>query len=163
MKMKKPLVPASFKVQQRLETKRFLLRMLTIHDVDKDYDAVMSSIDNLKGVFGPYSSWPSKDLTKEQDLIDLGWHQKEFQNRASFAYTVMKPDESRCLGCIYIYPSDKPGYDAVVFLWVRKSELKTGLDEELFKIVKDWLREKWPFRRVVFPGRELSWNKWKAL
>lgn len=148
-----------FKVPQRLETKRFLVRMLTIHDVDKDYDAVMTSIDHLKGMFGPYSSWLSKRLTKEQDLIDLGWHQKEFQKRTSFAYTVMKPDESQCLGCIYIYPSDKPEFDAIVFLWVRKSELKNGLDDELFAAVKKWIKEKWPFKNVAYPGREISWHK----
>lgn len=161
--MKKPLVPTVFKVPERLETRRFLLRMLTIRDVDKDYDAVMTSISHLNGVFGPYSSWPSKDLTKEQDLIDLGWHQKEFQKRTSFAYTVMKPDESQCLGCIYIYPSDKPRYDAIVFLWVRKSELKNHLDRELYKIVKDWINKEWPFKNVAYPGREISWDKWVSL
>ena len=61
-----------------IETNEFRLRMLTIHDVVKDYDAVMSSIDHLRGVFGPHSFWPSDDLTLEQDLIDLAWHQKEF-------------------------------------------------------------------------------------
>ena len=54
--MKKPLVPPDFKVPQQLKAKRFLLRMLTIRDVDKNYDAVMTSIDHLKGVFGPYSN-----------------------------------------------------------------------------------------------------------
>lgn len=43
-----------------IETNEFRLRMLTIiHDVVKDYDAVMSSIDHLRGVFGPHGSWPS--------------------------------------------------------------------------------------------------------
>ena len=58
----------------------------------KDYDAVMTSVDHLQSVL--QSSWLSKDLTFEQDLIDLGWHQKEFQKRTFFAYTVMNLDES---------------------------------------------------------------------
>jgi hypothetical protein len=49
---------------------------------------------------------PKDDLTLEQDLIDPGWHQKEFQKRSSFACTMMSLDESRCLGCVYILPSD---------------------------------------------------------
>ena len=68
--------------------------MLTVNDVVKDYDAVMTSVDHLRGVFGPHSTWPRPDLTLEQDLIDLGWHQKEFQRRRSFSYTVVAPDES---------------------------------------------------------------------
>lgn len=137
--------------------------MLTVHDVVKDYDAVMSSIDHLKEVFGPGSVWPSPELTLEQDLIDLGWHQKEFQTGRSFTYTVMSLDESRCLGCVYIYPSEKAGYDAKVVLWVRQSEIRTGLDQKLFSAVKTWLAEKWWFASAAFPGRQLSWQAWEAL
>ena len=97
----KSFVPDSVIIPSGIETEDFKIRILTINDVVKDYDAVMSSIDHLKGVFGPNNPWPDVDLTLEQDLIDLGWHQKEFQIRSSFAYTVMRPDESRCLGCPY--------------------------------------------------------------
>ncbi|HTQ08616.1 MAG TPA: hypothetical protein VMI31_00950, partial [Fimbriimonadaceae bacterium] len=74
------------------------MRALTVNDVVKDYDAVMTSIDHLQGVFGEHSTWPSPNMTLEQDLIDLGWHQKEFQKRSSFAYTMMSLDERQCLG-----------------------------------------------------------------
>ena len=70
-----PFVPANFKVPDTLENEYFRIRMLTVNDVVKDYDAVMTSIDHLQEMY-PISSWPSKDLTFEQDLIDLGWHQK---------------------------------------------------------------------------------------
>ncbi len=66
--------------------------MLIVNDVVKDYDAVMTSLDHLKGVFGPKSYWPSAELTFEQDLIDLGWHQKEFQIRRSCTYTIVSLD-----------------------------------------------------------------------
>ena len=115
----KRFAPDSVTVPSGIVTKNFRIRTLTIHDVVKDYDAVMSSVDFLQGVFGPNSSWPSEDLTLEQDLIDLGWHQKEFQKKSSFAYTVMTLDESKCLGCVYIDPSEKVNYDAKVVLWVR--------------------------------------------
>jgi hypothetical protein len=136
--------------------------MLTVNDVVKDYDAVMTSIDHLQGVFGPQSKWPSKELTFEQDLIDLGWHQKEFQRRSSFAYTVMNTDESQCLGCVYIDPTAKAGYDAEVYLWVRESEFKNGLDPLLFDAVKKWIEKEWLFNNVAYPGREIEWTKWEA-
>ena len=156
----KKLVPPDFKIPEVLETDKFRLRMLTINDVVKDYDAVMTSIDHLKGIFGPRSKWPSPDLSFEQDLIDLGWHQKEFQTRSSFAYTVMNLDESQCLGCMYIVPTDKEDYDCEVYMWVRKSAFDEGLDQALFKTVKDWIKDKWPFEKVAYPGRDIEWDAW---
>jgi len=158
-----PFVPSNFEIPKLLETDKFRLRMLTVNDVIKDYDAVMTSVDHLKGVFGPNSKWPSKELTFEQDLIDLGWHQKEFQRRSSFAYTVMNIDESQCLGCIYIVPTRKKGYDVVVYAWVRKSEFDKGLDSILFDSVKNWVANEWPFKNVTYPGREIDWSKWESL
>ncbi len=42
-----PLVPADFDVPEVLETDRLRPRMLTVNDVVKDYDAVVSSTDHL--------------------------------------------------------------------------------------------------------------------
>ncbi len=156
-------VPDSATVPSGLETTDFRIRMLTIFDVVKDYDAVMTSSDHLKGEFGPKDAWPSPELTLEQDLIDLGWHQKEFQMGSSFAYTVMSLDESRCLGCLYVDPSGKEGYEAEVILWVRQSEVANGLDEKLFSAVRQWLANEWWFKTVAFPGRIIRWRDWEAL
>jgi hypothetical protein len=159
----KKFVPNSATVPTGIETPDFRIRPLTINDVVKDYDAVMSSVNHLRKIFGPNSSWPSERLTLEQDLIDLGWHQKEFQNQTSFAFTVMTIDESKCLGCVYVYPSEKINYDAKVFLWVRESERNNGLDENLFFAVQQWLSEKWWFDKIAFPGRLISWQEWQSI
>ena len=71
-------VPEAAVIPPGIETVDFKLRMLTINDVVKDYDAVMSSVEHLAGVFGPDETWPA-GLTLEEDLVDLGWHQKEFE------------------------------------------------------------------------------------
>jgi hypothetical protein len=156
-------VPEGLTIPVGMETDEFRIRMLTVNDVVKDYDAVMSSVGHLRGVFGPGSSWPAADLSLEQDLIDLGWHQKEFQLGRAFAYTVVSRDESRCLGCVYVDPSEKVGYDARIVLWVRASELTRGLDQRLFVAVRDWLTEFWWFDSVAYPGRDISWQEWAAL
>jgi hypothetical protein len=97
-------LPPDFDVPELLETDRFRIRPLTIHDLVKDYDAVMTSREPLWDQFGQAWGWPSDDLTLEQDLIDLAWHQKQAQRRSSFAYALMRPDERVQLGCIYIVP-----------------------------------------------------------
>jgi hypothetical protein len=127
----------------------------------KDYDAVMSSVDELSTVW-PDSGWPM-GLTLEENLIHLGWHQREFQTRRSFAYTVVSLDEARVLGCVYIDPTRKHGYDAEVYLWARETKLGTGLDATLCDAVKLWLEHEWPFESVAFPGRDIDWDIWNAI
>jgi len=158
-----PFVPESFDVPEQLETDSFRIRMLTIHDVVKDYDAVMSSLEYLQGLLLEEWGWPRDDLSLEQDLIDLAWHQKEFQRRSSFAYTVVTLDESRVIGCVYIFPFGKGGYDAEVTMWARSDMIDSGLDEELYKTVRSWIADDWPFERTAYPGRELSWEEFNGL
>ena len=157
----RPFVPDDFEIPERLETDELRLRMLTVNDVVKDFEAVVTSAEHLKQVF-PDHDWPD-GLTLEQDLIDLGWHQKEFQNRTSFAYTVVNPSETRVLGCVYINPARRVGYDAVVLLWARQSELDGGLEERLVEAVRQWIAKEWPFRRVAYLGREISWEDYQKL
>lgn len=156
-----PFVPADFAIPATVETREFRLRMLTVNDVVKDFDAVVTSTAHLKSVF-PGDDWP-EGLTLEQNLIDLGWHQKEFQNRSSFAYTVVTPDESRVIGCVYINPTRKRGHDAVVYLWARQSELAGGLEERLTAAVKQWIAKDWPFANAMYPGRGMSWEDYRKL
>ena len=158
---KTPFLAKDFEVPQKFETNRFRLRMLQVSDLVKDYDAVMSSVQHLQTTkpFGPNEKWP-QDLTIEQNLIDLSRHQKEFQTRSSFAYTLLNLEESKCLGCIYIDPSSNPNYEAMIFLWVRQSEIPNGLDQHLFESIKKWMDEKWPFKSIAYPGRDISWEDW---
>lgn len=60
----KPLVPHDFAVPERLTGRGFHLRMLSIDDVDKDFDAVMESACRLEGLLDPRSPWPD-GLTKK--------------------------------------------------------------------------------------------------
>ncbi|MEM9744080.1 MAG: GNAT family N-acetyltransferase [Pseudomonadota bacterium] len=158
-----PFVPADFQVPATLEKPTYRLRMLTVNDVVKDYDAVMSSATHIQDVGPPGMTWPT-GLTFEEDLIDLGWHQKEFINRTSFAYTVVTPDESRVLGCVYINPTRKEGADAAVSLWTRPPEQLEFLDEARLRAdVRAWLKKDWPFENPVFPGKDISWADWSSL
>jgi len=133
--------------------------MLTVEDVEKDYDAVMSSREHLRSLASQEDeedTWPEENMTIEEDLADLARHQDEFLKREAFVYTVMSLDESICLGCVYINPSEKKDFDAEIYLWARTSELKSGLEELLFETVKNWIEEKWPFNKVAFAGVEIE-------
>lgn len=155
-----PFVPSDFHAPATLETDEFRLRMLTVNDVVKDFDAVMSSVEHCKTIWG--GKWP-EGLTLEQNLIDLGWHQKEFQMRRSFTYTVVTPDESMVLGCVYLLPTRKAGFDAEVYLWIRQSHLANGMEILLFEAVRQWVTSAWPFSSAAYPGRSISLADWKEI
>lgn len=145
-----------------IETERFRLRLITVNDLVRDYDAVVSSAARLRERF-PLWGWPEDGITIEQDLVDLGWHQKEAQLRRSFNYALLAPDESRLLGCVYVDPPEKLGADAEVCLWVRADEERSGLEQEVEAAVRGWLELEWPFEVVRWPGREITWEEWDAL
>jgi hypothetical protein len=156
------MVASDFRVPVLLETDRVRIRPLVVEDTTKDFEAVVSSEDHLRTSFRPGGEWPHR-LTLEKNASDLKWHEEEFGNRTSFAYTVVSLDESEVQGCVYIYPCTKLEYDAQIWLWVRQSRLVEGLDEHLFASVTTWIETSWPFENPVYPGRSVSHDKWRAL
>ena len=147
-------VPDDFTPPVLVETDRFRIRPLMASDVDLDYQAVMDSLDHLKGALGG-RAWPRENMTREEDLQALQKHEKEFENRVGFGYTIMDLPETECPGCLYLYPSRLDAYDAKVVMWVSASASEEGLDPVVLETVQDWIRSDWPFENVVWPGREL--------
>ena len=139
------LVPDDFDIPPGLEHERFRLRMLTVDDVVKDFDAFSDRVDHRGNPRPPFVE------TVAENLVDLGWHQKEFEPRRSFAYTIVEPDESRVLGCAYVDPSDT--HDARVWMWVRRDAYEDGLDPVVEAALREWLERDWPFQRVDWGKR----------
>ena len=116
------------------------LRALSVDDLDRDFSAVMESAADIKTA-NPGSSWPD-GLTREKNLIDLAWHQREFEARRSFAW-VIEDDGGEYLGCLYVYPSIAGESAADVVWWWRtgKSRPEQGFRQAL----EQWLAgEPWP-------------------
>ena len=148
----RPIVPKKFEVPKKFKTNEFILKPLTVNNLIMDYDAVMSSVKHLEGLMGGEDTWPI-GLTIEENLVDLGWHQREFTLRHSFAYSVMSLDEKLCLGCCYIYPSMKPTFEVQAFYWIRREYLDNGLETRLGLAFQSWLKTDWPFSKIDYPGR----------
>jgi len=151
--MSNKFVPDDFQIPAMLEIEHFRLRMLSVDDVQKDYEAVIESRELLHKMFG--GPWPREGFTFEENLKDLKRHQQEFLERKAFAYTVVSLDESKVLGCLYINPpKEESGFKPYTVMWVRQTEYEKGLDEILFQTVKDWIKTDWPFDEMLFPKRE---------
>ncbi|WP_164158139.1 twin-arginine translocation pathway signal protein [Sandarakinorhabdus rubra] len=158
-----PFVPADFAVPVLAGGDGFKLVPLGPPLVRVDYDAYMSSIAHLQQTFTRSTDWPHPGVTAADAVKDMENEAERFRNRQSFAYAVLTPDGARERGCVYVAPSKVPGFDAVVRLWVTKAEHDAGFDAALYAWVQDWLRSRWPFASVAYPGRAIDWARWDAL
>lgn len=141
------LVPHDFDVPDVLEHDRFRLRMLSVTDVTKDFAAINERV-RPDGTPDPWSK-----TTFLENLADLGWHEVEFKIRRSFAYTVVRPDESEVVGCVYFVPADDDDYDVEIRMWVTQRAWDEGLDPELEGAVREWVGRVWPFQRPFWRDR----------
>jgi hypothetical protein len=156
----KLFVPRDFIVKEEVKTSEFVLLKLNVDFLQDDYEAVMSSIEIIKKTRGG-DEWPFPEMTLEQDRSDLYWHQTEFALRCSFAYSIYSTDNSICLGCLYIFPPEKPwleypeGTDAVVNFWVTTNAYEKGLYDEVYRFMVKWIADEWPFKKVFYSNVEI--------
>lgn len=153
--MAQPFVPTDFRPPTHLVTEHTVLRALGPEHNAADYAAWTSSVDHIEATpgYSTDSAWPDAALSLEQNLRDLEMHARHFAAREGFTYTVLdRRDESRVVGCVYIYPHDDAAYDAHVRSWV--SAARAELDVEVWRAVSDWLARDWPFETVDYASRE---------
>ena len=158
--------PPNQSVPALLRTDEFVLQPLTTAHVKLDYAALMVSNEMLRLWSG--TSWPTDDFTLEENWEDLAMHDREHQERVAFTYTVLTPDETECLGCVYITPltnsvalnpkvlTDVAPDTAVVGFWVKQPRLADHLDERLLAVLRDWLAREWLFSAVYFSARDVN-------
>jgi hypothetical protein len=155
------LVPDSFQVPTTYTAPTYKLVPLGPEVAKLDYDAYMSSIDHIRATMG--GKWPSPNLTMDDQAKDMAGEKAQWDTRKSFPYAVLTPDRARELGCFYIRPSRKEGYDAVATLWTTQEQAARGFDQQLHRDMKAWLAKSWPFTKVAWPGREIPQADFKAL
>lgn len=157
------LVPEGFEIPGDVEGEGFVLVPLGPELAQIDYEAYMSSIEHLQRTFTRSTAWPTADLDAADAMADMENEQRRFEARESFAYAVLTPDGLRERGCVYVRPSPKAGFDAMVRLWVTQAEFDAGFDAELEAWTREWIAGAWPFERVAWPGRSIPWRDWDAM
>ena len=118
-------IPADFQPPTFVETVDFIVKPLGPELMEIDYVAYMSSIEHLQKNFTRSTSWPHEGLDMEDALLDMQTEEHRFQQRESFAYAVLTPDGKAELGCVYVYPSEKAGFDVVLFETVGVGQSET--------------------------------------
>lgn len=155
-------------VPNGIRTDDFLLRPIRVADAELDYEAVMESRAFLR--VWEQSTWPEDSFTVDANREDLQRLERRHAARDSFAYTVMNPTETQCLGCVYLFPTTAApfgrskisasdgavwsDYPAAVYFWVRLSRLADALDRRLLAAIGPWLRDDWGFDGTLFVTNE---------
>lgn len=101
------------------------------------------------------------------DLLDL---EERHAQRRAFTYTVLDPDGTTCLGCVYIFPPTATflakstvesvggqtwaDMDAVVYFWTRQLQMDSGVDARLLEKLRTWFAEEWKLSRTAFVTHE---------
>ncbi len=146
-----PFVPDDFAPPFGLDQPAFRLRPLGPEHNASDYAAWTSSIEHILATPGfDGASWPHP-MTLRENLRDLERHAADFTARTGFTYTVLAGPEPTVIGCVYIYPSDQPGFETRVRSWVRVED--ADLDTVLCSAVAEWLANLWPFERIDYAAR----------
>jgi RimJ/RimL family protein N-acetyltransferase len=142
-------VPDDFEVPARFEGPGFHLEPLGPVHNERDHEAWMSSIENIRATPGMEAGvWPTP-MTIQENMRDLEMHASEFTDREAFAYSVLDGDE--VIGCIYINPPQDPDTDARVRSWVTAD--RPDMDSVVWRAVTRWLQGAWPFQRFEYSAR----------
>ena len=117
----------------------FQLTPLAPDCVDEDYEAVLATAPLLDGIFG---GWP-EGLTREANLIDLAWHEREFTARRSFSW-ILRDDGATYIGCFYLFPHLGTRGCATAAMWLCDIPNRLAIAQALKMELDSWLADNLP-------------------
>ena len=163
-------LPVDFDIPVSEVPGRFVVRPLSMDLLIYDYQCLMLSKEHLatSGDIWPPGEFdfPPADFTLRQLLALLGELEVAMSQGNRVEYSVMNPEKTEEIAVIYILPSPKIGFDAMVNMFVRGDLFETtDLDSEIYEFAHQWIPEVYPFNpeRIAYPGRAISWDEWAAL
>jgi len=146
------LVRPDFAVPPGAITTLFVLEPLGPQHNAADLAAWTSSIAHIRATPGfAGRPWPDRPFSLEENETDLVRHAEDFANRTGFTYTVLDPATGEVIGCVYLYPPRRDGYDVEVRSWVTAD--RCDLDKPLYQFVCEWLVGVWPFSEPDYAAR----------
>jgi hypothetical protein len=139
-------------VPQPLRTLRFVMEALDEKHAELDFEAFMSCRARLREEL-QWGEWPPEDFTLELNRADLRGHHDEFMRGEAFAYTVLRRDRARCLGCIYLERCAEIDGAQLAF-WVIDHAI--DMEAVLVADVLQWIHRAWSIDRVLIPLRDAN-------
>jgi RimJ/RimL family protein N-acetyltransferase len=153
-------LPRGFVAPTRLTYEDLVATALTRADLREDVRGINASIELIQRTRG--GGWPTEPVTEEIDFVDLVWHELEFREGTSFAYAVYDT-AGGYLGCCYLYPMGRRtelaeellSHDVDVSWWVTPDAYGRGYYEKLYRGLRHWLAEGFPFEAPYYSNLEV--------
>jgi hypothetical protein len=153
-------LPEGYRAPDRLAYEAVVARAISRDDLREDVRGINASIDLIHRTRG--GRWPTEPVTEAYNFVDLVWHECEFRDGGSFTYAVYDKDGGY-LGCCYLYPmggrtkltEELLDRDVDVSWWVTPEAYARGYYEMLYRSLRHWLAEAFPFDRPYFSNAEL--------
>ncbi len=142
--------PRDKEIPRGIQINEFIIRQLRASDNEIDYKAAIES------------GFRSKNFPKEENLKQIERHERDHNNRKSFAYTIVNSNETECYGCIFIQPIvpflkavffqdhifkdwDVGEDDPAVGFWITPKGWQQGLYIRLLEKLPQWFKTEWPY------------------
>ena len=129
-------------------------------DLVEDVRGINASLELIQRTRG--GGWPTEPVTEEIDFVDLVWHELEFRDGYSYSYAVYD-SVGGYLGCCYLYPMGRRTelterlihHDVDVSWWVTPQAYHRGHYRTLYRALRRWVTEDYPFTAPYFSNREI--------
>ena len=90
------------------------------------------------------------DMARETNLIDMAWHDREFDARRAFSW-IIRDAEGTYLGCFYLFPELGTRGRAKATFWLCDLPDRVGFAATLKQDLSSWLADK------ISPAIILTW------
>jgi hypothetical protein len=167
--------PTDLRVPDTLRAATFLARPLRVTDTARDYAAYMASLAVIRIHGG--GRWATDDFTVAEEGELIARRERDHLARRNFTFTLLTPDQTRCVGCLYVLPlrpflqrvhaggAAPATTDATAMLtfWVRQEEQETDLPDQVARAVHAWMRGAWASDDHVFRVNQAEQRSVQAL
>ena len=158
--IKKLPVPPDFAAPEALAYEDVVARAMSPADLHDDVRGINASLDLILRTRG--GGWPTEPVTEDYNYVDLVWHELEFRENKSFAYTVYDTGGDY-LGCCYLSPMGRRTalseellhHDVDVSWWVTPDAYGQGYYEKLYRALRRWVVEQFPFSEPHYSNLEI--------
>ncbi len=117
----------------------YTLTPLSHAHVDEDFAAVTATAPLFGDFFG---DWPN-GLTREDNLIDLAWHDREFTTKRSFSW-IIRDTAGVYIGCFYLSPEPGMRGHAKADLWLCGIADRSAVTRTIKAALDVWLADHVP-------------------
>ena len=141
-------------LSEELYDEAFIIRPLRDIDNALDYEAMLDRASTREWMAD------GNPFTLDINRQNILHHIKDHAERKALTFTVMNPAESRCFGCVYVYPlwdgveftsGDSADFDeaSILRFWLRDSAIEADLDVGVIEVLDLWLRT-WQMQKPIY-------------